>query len=180
MLFSTSLLTLLALSSTALASTHKPARQYRRELSPENSNVLIPRLDVDPTLVCGTSYVDCNNGWCCSEGAKCGTSGKVPICIDPSQSVLGGTIPALPFKSIEAAGSSLAAIGSSLLADLSTYGITVPTGTAASVTGTAKTTGPATGTAAAAGATGTGAANSNKLTAWGVAGAFGAGVMMVV
>jgi hypothetical protein len=86
----------LTLSSTALASTHKPARQYRRELSPENSNILLPRLDVDPTLVCGSDYVDCNNGWCCSEGAKCSTFEKMPICLDPSQSALGGTSPTPP------------------------------------------------------------------------------------
>jgi hypothetical protein len=87
--------------------------------------------------------------------------------------VESGTAPAIPFKSVEEAASSVAAIGSSVLGDLSTYGITLPTGTG-------RTTGTATGTAAAATATGTGAANSNKLAAWGVAGAFGAGVMMAI
>ncbi|KAF2488792.1 hypothetical protein BU16DRAFT_567760 [Lophium mytilinum] len=172
--FSTPLLTLLAITTTALAD--RPARQYRRVHSPERSNALLPRIDVDPTLLCGENYVDCNNGWCCSEGDTCTTLQNVPVCKDPSQSLLGGTAPAFPFKSIDQVQSSLDGLLSSLTGGIATA--TGATATGAAATGTTKTTGKATGTAAAAVATNTGAAA--RLGAWGAAGLVGAGVMMVV
>ncbi|KAF2805279.1 uncharacterized protein BDZ99DRAFT_116914 [Mytilinidion resinicola] len=167
--FSTPFLALLALTTTALAD--RPARQYRRDPSPERSNALLPRINVDPTLLCGDNYVDCNNGWCCSEGDTCTTLQSVPVCKDPSQSLLGGTVPAFPFKSIDQIKSSIDGLVSSISAGLVTASGAAPTGTA-------KTTGTATGTAAAATATGTGAAA--RLGAWGAAGVLGAGVMMVI
>lgn len=68
------------------------------------------RLDADPELYCGKDYDDCGDGFCCSSDTPC--AGKlygIPVCKDPTMTdtFLGGTMAAIPYKDPEGALSSL-------------------------------------------------------------------------
>ncbi|KAF2756762.1 hypothetical protein EJ05DRAFT_539646 [Pseudovirgaria hyperparasitica] len=81
------------------AAASSPAKQFsfnKRQVSQ----------DIDPSILCGDDYVDCNNGWCCGSGETCGTIADLPTCDN------GGDI-AYPYNT--AAAESALAIASSLL-----------------------------------------------------------------
>ncbi|KAJ4358770.1 uncharacterized protein N0V89_003354 [Didymosphaeria variabile] len=91
-------------------------------------------LSIGPDTVCGDNSVDCSNGFCCSSGNKCDTSGTVTKCGND------GTL-ALPYginnlaSAVESQAKS--AINdfplSSLVGDLGSLGTAVPTSFAAAL-----------------------------------------------
>ncbi|KAF2651258.1 hypothetical protein K491DRAFT_696648 [Lophiostoma macrostomum CBS 122681] len=116
------------------------------------------RTDVDPELVCGSNFVDCNNGFCCSSGEKCaGELYGYPVCSDPTNTdgILQGTAAATPYKNIEGVLSSLTAALESLTGSPSVTGSPSASATGA-VSSDATTTKASDATKSAAQETGSG------------------------
>lgn len=101
-------------------------------------------LSVSPQTVCGSDAVDCNNGFCCSDSAKCDTSGTITKC---------GTngIPAIPYgagdlasaveSKVQSANSDLASVinnvPSSIAGEFSSIINNVPSSVAGEITSVA-------------------------------------------
>ncbi|KAF2007188.1 hypothetical protein P154DRAFT_569079 [Amniculicola lignicola CBS 123094] len=151
------------------------AKQYRSE-----AHGLEARTDVSPTLACGSDYVDCNNGWCCSSGTTCaGTLYDIPVCDAPGTDqypLPSGTAIATPFKNLEAVMSSLTKALAEATGDPSDDITTTGAG-ASSTESVSGVTG--TGAAVAVGPATFGTTAVMVFGAWGVAALGGAGWFMM-